>query len=364
MHILSGLPPPSTLPFDLVRHSLLLYTCLIEDPRTSNFHPSGLCIPYYLDLFSFPPFNVGFVTPSSSDKIPIQDYALPAKTFCITFLHRASAVYRQVVFFISLVGAYNHSCSTIFPCHMAVMTSLRLKIDTSIALVSPPHPADPNSNGHTPNSARYISNRSLRDHSSSPTASALSLVSPADSSANASTSSLLLPQAPSLYSTTTVDTHSDLSPSEQPQPEYVLAMHDYVPEQRNATCLAFLAGQVIRVLNRDPSGWWDGELDGSRGWFPSNYVNGDLALLADDHLPQSISVRPCFLFTLPVSNSRIYISGSEYDTLQTIPPSHLLPLVYFHLGRALSLEMIIALPRWFHCSMLCRCCTTLFGQIE
>jgi len=77
---------------------------------------------------------------------------------------------------------------------------------------------------------------------------------------------------------------------EPSQPEFVLAMHDYIPEQRNATCLAFRAGQVIRVLNRDPSGWWDGELDGSRGWFPSNYVNGDLALLADEQL-QSVSVR-------------------------------------------------------------------------
>ncbi len=48
---------------------------------------------------------------------------------------------------------------------------------------------------------------------------------------------------------------------ERSQPEYVLAMHDYLPDQRNATCLAFRAGQVIRVLNRDPSGWWDGELD-------------------------------------------------------------------------------------------------------
>jgi son of sevenless-like protein len=84
---------------------------------------------------------------------------------------------------------------------------------------------------------------------------------------------------------------------EPSQAEFVLAMHDYIPEQRNATCLAFRAGQVIRVLNRDPSGWWDGELDGSRGWFPSNYVNGDLALLADEQLPQSVSVRD-FIFDL------------------------------------------------------------------
>ncbi|KAI0304490.1 ras guanine nucleotide exchange factor domain-containing protein [Multifurca ochricompacta] len=116
-------------------------------------------------------------------------------------------------------------------------------------------------------------------------------MSPTASSTNASTSSLLLPQAPSVYSATTIDTYTsaDLSPSEGSQPEYVLAMHDYVPEQRNATCLAFRAGQVIRVLNRDPSGWWDGELDGNRGWFPSNYVNGDLALLTDGDLARSTS---------------------------------------------------------------------------
>ena len=31
---------------------------------------------------------------------------------------------------------------------------------------------------------------------------------------------------------------------------------------------------VQQVLNRDASGWWDGELEGRRGWFPSNYVSG------------------------------------------------------------------------------------------
>ena len=57
-------------------------------------------------------------------------------------------------------------------------------------------------------------------------------------------------------------------------PDYVLAMYDYVPHpHQKAACLAFQAGQVIQVLNRDTSGWWDGELAGRRGWFPSNYVN-------------------------------------------------------------------------------------------
>lgn len=56
----------------------------------------------------------------------------------------------------------------------------------------------------------------------------------------------------------------------------MLAMHDYAPQQQNSTCLTFRAGQVIHVLNRDASGWWDGELEGRRGWFPSNYVNTDV----------------------------------------------------------------------------------------
>jgi son of sevenless len=58
--------------------------------------------------------------------------------------------------------------------------------------------------------------------------------------------------------------------------EYAVALHDYVPQEGAATiCLAFRARQVIRVFNRDASGWWDGEIDGKRGWFPSNYVKTD-----------------------------------------------------------------------------------------
>ncbi|THH27575.1 hypothetical protein EUX98_g6616 [Antrodiella citrinella] len=76
------------------------------------------------------------------------------------------------------------------------------------------------------------------------------------------------------------------SPTEVPS-EYVLAMHDFAPQQANTTCLSFRAGQVIHVLNRDTSGWWDGELDGRRGWFPSNYVTSDVGLLTDEEPPQA-----------------------------------------------------------------------------
>ncbi|KAH9812445.1 ras guanine nucleotide exchange factor domain-containing protein [Melampsora americana] len=67
--------------------------------------------------------------------------------------------------------------------------------------------------------------------------------------------------------------------------DFVVAIHDFTAVSSGSNiCLSFSAGQVIRVLNRDGSGWWDGETvavsedeEGTvtapcRGWFPSNYV--------------------------------------------------------------------------------------------
>ena len=69
----------------------------------------------------------------------------------------------------------------------------------------------------------------------------------------------------------------------------VRALHSFEPTTAGAaatggSCLSFEAGQLIRCLNKDPSGWWDGQVIlshdgpngheqlGERGWFPSNYV--------------------------------------------------------------------------------------------
>lgn len=65
--------------------------------------------------------------------------------------------------------------------------------------------------------------------------------------------------------------------------DFVIALHEFSASSSGSnTCLSFHIGQVIRVLNRDGSGWWDGETvasdadpsltSPSRGWFPSNYV--------------------------------------------------------------------------------------------
>ena len=139
---------------------------------------------------------------------------------------------------------------------------MRLQIDTSPRAVSQ-------------NSSYQQSAHSSRSKTPDPTSAA----SGHSTFSRASSPNLLSP-APSSSSSSPIDTHPlrrytpspSPSISEDGDPDYVLAMHDFTPDHRNATCLAFQAGQVIHVLNRDPSGWWDGEVDGRRGWFPSNYV--------------------------------------------------------------------------------------------
>jgi len=49
------------------------------------------------------------------------------------------------------------------------------------------------------------------------------------------------------------------------------ALYDYDAE--NPDDLSFKEGDVINVLDQsDPSGWWEGELNGKTGFFPSNFV--------------------------------------------------------------------------------------------
>lgn len=55
-----------------------------------------------------------------------------------------------------------------------------------------------------------------------------------------------------------------------PQPVmYVRALYDY--EADDHTSLSFHEGDVIQVITQLESGWWDGVINGVRGWFPSNY---------------------------------------------------------------------------------------------
>ncbi|EWC48563.1 hypothetical protein DRE_01785 [Drechslerella stenobrocha 248] len=69
-------------------------------------------------------------------------------------------------------------------------------------------------------------------------------------------------------------------PAHSPSPPamFVRALYNYAAD--DPTSLSFHQGDVIQVLTQLESGWWDGIVNGQRGWFPSNYCalvpNSDL----------------------------------------------------------------------------------------
>ncbi|TFY59291.1 hypothetical protein EVJ58_g5868 [Rhodofomes roseus] len=153
------------------------------------------------------------------------------------------------------------------------MPAAGLRIDTSVAL------AGPSSSRLAPSTPGSAQSSRLRSGSTASTSS--SICSPvARAQAGPSTSC----RATHAASRISWSFEQSLS-YEDDNGEYVLAMHDYDPEGNNINCLSFQARQIIRVLNRDPSGWWDGEVDGRRGWFPSNYVTCEVGLLTEEELP-------------------------------------------------------------------------------
>lgn len=78
--------------------------------------------------------------------------------------------------------------------------------------------------------------------------------------------------------------HSHVTPSYQAEPldqapqeeeQYIStffckALYDY--QSNDASSLSFHKNDIIEVLTRLETGWWDGLLGDERGWFPSNYV--------------------------------------------------------------------------------------------
>ncbi|CAL1712901.1 unnamed protein product [Somion occarium] len=180
------------------------------------------------------------------------------------------------------------------------MPTSRLRIDTSIAgYAGPSSETGSSRSGVTPGSFPLRSSKSTGRLRSGSSASVSSSTSAASRAVSKASSSVLSPEWNSSSSSRTsrVD-QASFSPTDSTEgvgrnvcSEYVLAMHDFAPQHQNDTCLAFRAGQVIHVLNRDSSGWWDGELDGRRGWFPSNYVTSDVGLLTEEELPKITRAR-------------------------------------------------------------------------
>lgn len=95
-------------------------------------------------------------------------------------------------------------------------------------------------------------------------------VDPSSTSASASTSTYYQPFA-----------MNGIVGTAPPGAMYVRALYDYEADDR--TSLSFHEGDVIQVITQLESGWWDGVINGVRGWFPSNYCQ---TITSPDELPE------------------------------------------------------------------------------
>jgi len=141
--------------------------------------------------------------------------------------------------------------------------------------------------------------------------------------------------------------HDQGVPEDQFSTLFCRALYDY--EAQDASALSFCRGDVIEVLNQQPSGWWDGLLADERGWFPSNYVElisdeeADMAFAAMDSAGIGATVPengPTMLEITPASvrgmnqaeNEEWLASELSYRNEGTMPPNapgHFTPLSDF-----------------------------------
>ncbi|KAL2164097.1 hypothetical protein VTH06DRAFT_3311 [Thermothelomyces fergusii] len=86
----------------------------------------------------------------------------------------------------------------------------------------------------------------------------------------------------SYYSAETSSVMNGIVGSAPPGTMYVRALYDYEADDR--TSLSFHEGDIIQVITRLESGWWDGVINGVRGWFPSNYCQ----IISPEELPEGL----------------------------------------------------------------------------
>jgi len=60
------------------------------------------------------------------------------------------------------------------------------------------------------------------------------------------------------------------APPRAPQRPKATALYDY--SATSSEELSFRTGDQITILKKDDSGWWEGELNGQKGWVPANYM--------------------------------------------------------------------------------------------
>uniref|UniRef100_A0A8C7NW15 Growth arrest-specific protein 7 n=1 Tax=Oncorhynchus mykiss TaxID=8022 RepID=A0A8C7NW15_ONCMY len=74
--------------------------------------------------------------------------------------------------------------------------------------------------------------------------------------------------------------------------------------------LTFEVGEIIRIVHPLPGGWWEGELDGVRGWFPSSYVQ----VLEVSRNPQNQPLPQHWKCYMSPQGRRYYVNTSSNET--------------------------------------------------
>ena len=182
---------------------------------------------------------------------------------------------------------------------------------------------------------------------SSPTrpSDSLSLPSPTTAMAAATAIFRTVSNASTSSTTTTLVSDSSLSQNLRMDDQQFIttffcrAKYDY--QSADDASLSFRRGDIIEVLTRLETGWWDGLLGEERGWFPSNYVDvitdeeADIGLAAlelqqqqqlqqlqqQQQLQQAANIQ--LMPTYPSSSSESTSTQPSLSTASGVAPSRL-----------------------------------------
>ncbi|KAI3336811.1 ras GEF [Xylariaceae sp. AK1471] len=102
---------------------------------------------------------------------------------------------------------------------------------------------------------------------------------------------------------------------------YVRALYDYEADDR--TSLSFHEGDVIQVITQLESGWWDGVINGVRGWFPSNYCQ---IITSPDELPDQAQNGEAYQGDNEFEDGVLYEEDAEIENSSDLDDFNALPL--------------------------------------
>ena len=151
------------------------------------------------------------------------------------------------------------------------------------------------------------------------------------SSLSSSTSTSTFTSSSTLVSDSSVPQNSRMDDQQFITTFFCRAKYDY--QSADDASLSFRRGDIIEVLTRLETGWWDGLLGEERGWFPSNYVDiisdeeadiGLAALELQQQQQQQQQANVQLMPTYPVSSSsQSIISTQSSLTRSSIAQSRL-----------------------------------------